>query len=409
MSRQPEPGTGEDPRGNRGPGYGFIAFLATLVTLALIAAYAVFLGGAQLAREQLAATADEREEVSLIEIVIDGEARLLRPETAVALVPGLSARLEERMPAVLAEMQETIDTRVDAAFAPALERVPSFTDWYYSLRGEYTRYLQALTDDLPGFMARKFTEEVIDPSGLEEDLNGLQAELNTQLAERLAAETDWALGILKTLTAQASIPADSPDHRTEVAGTVSLDQVIRDSLAVSEAEIGRAALTALAATGAGTVVATGLGTVLVKKVVGKVMGTSGMKLAVSLLGKLLLKTGVKSGGSTAAAAAGVTVCAPGGLLAIGCGVVAAGVVWLLVDKAFIEMEEAIDREAFEAEIRAAMIEERDGLKARLAASYESAIRKQYAEFARQLVTRTPGVLRSGVERGFVPADAVGGD
>jgi hypothetical protein len=292
---------------------------------------------------------------------------------------------------------------VDTAFAPALERVPRFTDWYYSLRGEYSRYLSALTDDLPGFMARKLEEEVIAPSRLEGGLDRLEGSLSADLAGRLQAEQRWALGTLAELVAADSVPRDTPQYRGRVENTVDLGSLLRDGLSVSEKDLGRTALAALAATGAGTAVAKGLGAVVVKKLVAKLMGTSGMKLAVALLGKLLVKTGVKGGGSAAAAATGLTLCAPGGLIAVGCGLVAGVVVWVLVDKAFIEIEEALDRDTFEADLRSAMIAERDDLKRRLGQAYEGAVRERYAELAKQLVAHTPAAMRPPVERGFVPA------
>ena len=389
----------------RGTSYGFIGFLIALITLALITGYAVFIGGTQFARQQLGSLFDTRKEVSLIEIIIDGKARLMRPEAVVSLVPGLSARLEERMPAVIAETNQFLETRVDAAFAPALDRIPAFTDWYYSLRGEYSRYLEALTSDLPGFMARRLTEEVIDPSGLEETLDELQDALNNELGARIRAETDWALGTLSGLVDSLSVPRETPEYRGTIGHSVELGPALRDSLAFSEQELGQKALTALAATGTGTLVAKGLGTVVVKQLVAKVMGTSGMKLAVSLLAKLVMKVGVKGGGSAAAGAAGLTVCAPGGLLAIGCGIVAAGVVWLLVDKAFIEIEEALDRDAFEADLRTAILTEREALKQRLRTAYEDAIRQQYAEFAKQLLSQDPAPLRPLIEGAFVPSQS----
>jgi len=184
---------------------------------------------------------------------------------------------------------------------------------------------------------------------------------------------------------------------------VDLGVVLRDGLTLSEQDLGRTALAALAATGAGTAVTKGLGAVVVKKLVGKLMGTSSMKLAAALLGKLLLKSGVKGGGTAAVAATGVTLCAPGGLVALGCGLVAGVVTWVLVDKAFVEIEEALNRETFEADLRSAMIAERDDLKRRLGDAYETAVRARYAELAKQLVAHTPAAMRPPVERVFVPA------
>jgi hypothetical protein len=381
----------------------FVAFLLTLITLAVTAGYALWMGGAQLAREKLAEWSDPRREVSLIEIVIDGETRLLRPDAAIALVPGLTARLDERLPALIAETDARIAIEVDRAFAPALERIPRFTDWYYSLRGEYGRYLSALTADLPGFMTQRLTEEVIDPSGLETALDGLQEALAADLARRVRAESRWALGALTELTEAGAVPLETDAYRGRVSESMELGAVLREGLDISEQELGRQALAALAGAGAGTLVATGLGAVVVKKLVAKLMGTGGMKLAVALLGKFLVKAGVKGGGSAAAAAAGITLCAPGGLLAIGCGVVAGVATWVLVDKAFIEIEEALDRETFEADLRAAVLAERDHLKQRLSEAYAGVVREQYAKLARQLVARTPAPLRPALEHDFIPA------
>ncbi len=388
----------------KGRNWAWITFFLVIIVLALVTGYAALMGGLELARTEIERRFDQREAVSLVEIIIDGQRQLLRPEDAVELFPGLLTRMEEQQAEVSADINQEVQARLDEIFEPIMANVPKFTDWYYSLAGEYTRYLKALTSNLSGFIAGKLQELVLDSTNFEQDLDGLHEALSGDLAARLQDEARETVAILRQQVADLSVPQQTDDYRGSVEDSVDLGQALTQHMAISQAELGQKALTAMAATGVGAAVAKGLGAVVVKQVVAKVMGGGGMKLAMSLLGKLAAKGAVKGGGAATAAVTGTVICSPGGPAAVLCGLAAGTAVWLGVDLLFLSVDEQLNRAEFEAEIRTAIGSEREALEKQLIGAYQDAILQQYAEIAAQLTARSPDVLTSLTQRKMIPAE-----
>jgi len=192
-----------------------------------------------------------------------------------------------------------------------------------------------------------------------------------------------------------------------VQKNVDLTTLVSDRLQISGSEITQEAISGLVAVGVGTAVAKGMGAVVTKKIVATVLGTKSFQAAAALLTKLVAKTAVKETGAAAAALTGVTLCSPGGLVALMCGAVAGAVTWVAVDKVFIEFDEALNREEFEADIRSAIVSERDILKAQLNDAYGQVITTGYRRTGQALsdalgppegAPKSPGL--------FVPAEAL---
>jgi len=154
-----------------------------------------------------------------------------------------------------------------------------------------------------------------------------------------------------------------------IGETLDLDALLTDRLAVTARDINRQLFSGLAATGTGVAVAKGLGAAVMKKTLIKVAGTKTFHFAASLLGKLAAKSAVKGSGVLAGAGTGAALCSPTGPGAVACGAVGGLIAWLVVDKVAIELDEALNRDEFEADIHSAIDAQQAVLKEQLLMVY----------------------------------------
>lgn len=396
------------------------AFVVVIVVLALLAGYATVQQSRQLAgveRQPRSAPASGAstemtpadrppELLGLIELVLNGERRYFQPDALRDLAPGLGRRAAAEHSALRSRLEVQIRAGVEAAFAPAEIGVPRFTDWYYSLQGEYARYAQALGGDLAGYLADQLRGLVLEPANLEGRLDGLQRRLDGELAAGLRSSLDALTAELNRLAAARAEPIEVVEGRGRVQGRLDLDHWLTERLAVDAGDLGQEAAAALAGAGVGAVVAKGLGAVVVKKVVAKVAGATGFQAAVALLAKAGAKGAVKGGGVLAAGAGGAVLCSPSGPVALLCGALAGLTTWLAVDKAFVELDEMLNREAFEAELRAAIAAEKQRLIADMVRAYDRLVTSRYLALAQDLMQARPAPGVGWAAKTFVPAEAV---
>ena len=376
------------------------AFIGIIILLALIAISAGIRGSLALLEEPPA------EPQPVVEILLGGTARYLRPEHADQLAPRIQAALDTQQTATLTWMDAQIDTEIDRIFAEAQANVPNFTTWYYTLQGEYARYASALVGNMQEFLAGQIRERIFAEARLAENLDQALATLNTQTATQFQHDAQQLQGVVETFLASHAVentPAtDMASQPLTIEGEVQLGSAFTEHFAITDHDIERQVINGLVATGVGAAVSKGVGTVIVNKIVAKVMGTKTFQVAAALLAKFAAKMAVKSGSAVGAAATGTTVCSVAGPVALACGAVAGVATWLLVDKAFIEFDEALHREAFEAELRQAIAEEQEGLKTQLKTTYSTVIIAQYA----QISAAMSQTLTQQLKQDFVPAQSL---
>jgi uncharacterized membrane protein len=105
-------------------------------------------------------------------------------------------------------------------------------------------------------------------------------------------------------------------------------------------------------------------------VAAKVVAKNSFKAAAAVAGKVTAK---KGGAILLTAGAAAAVCAPGGPLAVLCGIAAGAVTWLTVDKVMVEIDEALFRDEMRAELTAAIAEQRKVLGQTLKAQHAASI------------------------------------
>ncbi|BAO45309.1 hypothetical protein [Thiolapillus brandeum] len=350
----------------------WLVFFAIILLLALASTWALLRGSRQLAEKQLPQAAPPVQR--LLYVVLNGRRYVVPEDGRQALSRDLEERLDTR------DQQQWLDTQIDsaveAAFVPVHDRVGDFADWYYSLTGEYLRYAHAIGGDMGDYLEDKLRETVFLPAALDTNLDNLFESLNTETAARLRHTGVQLTDNLELLLKAHARPLRPGEPL--IGDTLDLDALLVDSLSVSTRDMNRQLIAALTATGTGVVVAKGLGAVVMKKTLAKVAGTKTFNLAASLLGKLAAKSAVKGGGVLAGAGTGAALCSPTGPGAVVCGAVGGLVAWLVVDKVAIELDEALNRDRFEADIHRAIDEQQAQLKQQLLEIYGGLLAKRLA-------------------------------
>jgi hypothetical protein len=240
------------------------------------------------------------------------------------------ARLESILSATARETHRAIEPRIplllDALYAPVYAAIPAYTDFHYSVLGEYTELtasaLSQASDKLHGLLFAGFDER--------------QHELVATLDREFAA----TYSTLLQENLAAALPSDKL-NLGPVTETVTASMRNRVSISYPLA--------------VALVSAKPLATAVAKKI--------GLKIAARTTGKLALATGGASAG---------LACGP---LAPLCAVAAGIATWFLVDVAAVNLDEYWNRDEFETDVRA-MIDDDKTTKRRL---LESALREKAAQ------------------------------
>jgi hypothetical protein len=268
--------------------------------------------------------------------------------------PGTSLLLEQARQVVLTEngvAMEGMREELDYAFSLVEQNVDLYLDWYYSLGGEYTRIAHLLAGNLEQYMSDRLLRTLQQG----DVFAGVQGRLQTALdANEMAAE-QFLIEARRILAANSVDPGDyrvEPLLQVELAGI--LDAPVHQDLISLQSRI--------LAGSSGSAVAGVMTGAVAAKLGSRMVAKGSFKLAAKALGKLVAsKTAGTSLGAGAGAAAGAAAgsVVPGIGTAIGAviGGIAGGLaVGIGIDKALIEFEEAVSRDAFRMELLAAINE-----------------------------------------------------
>lgn len=251
-------------------------------------------------------------------------------------------------------IQRDLDEKLEIGFKRLESRVDIYLDWYYSLMGEYTRISKLLIGELEEDMKRRFQEALEQGGNPFWEYEAAVSQLLTHYEDAQKAYIEKANQILhKNRLDLKGVPFDVNEQLT-LLDAVNLPIHQEDFINLQHR--------------LGTGSAAGMITAII---VGKVAGKSIFKLAVGALFKVVASkaTGaVVSAGAGAATGAAVGSVVPGLGTAIGAvigGIIGGIGAGIIVDKTLIELEAAISREKFKAEILAAINEARLEFKEKL--------------------------------------------
>jgi hypothetical protein len=278
-----------------------------------------------------------------------------------------------------------VDVQLDRIFTGIRSRLPDFIDWYYSLRGEYSRVAMAALSYAnlaePDYVAERAASMLLPDEIWAEGF----ATLERQAAERLLAHheqvrEDWLADVTRRLSAHR-VPAPLPTPQSSADGRVRLDPLIGQIAARERAALEtRLSLSTLAAGGAAA------GPALWRAVAARTSATAGRAAAARAAGRGAARAG-------SAAAGGAAVCSPGGPAAVGCALIAGAAAWLGTDWALLRIDEHLHRDDFEAALDAGLAALRQQIEQDLLDGYDALIAAHY------------GSVKQDISRGFVPAHA----
>lgn len=290
----------------------------------------------------------------------------------------LNARIQAREAELGREIASRVERELDLLFATVESAVDDYLDWYFTVMGEYERLFALATDDFGQFMDQKLEAHLFEATDFHRRLGIIDTDLREDSLKELAnvsqaVHDDLEARIRDNPCAQATL-------HIEYLGRL-------------ERDVWRASAAGITGTTVGAVTAALISKKLVATIVAKVAAKKSVQAAAAMLAKFAAKKGVSvlaAGG--AGAVTGTALCAPFGPAAPACGLVggiAAGVgTWLAVDKAAIEIDEAVSRDAMRADILSVLAEEKAALKAELIARYSALIAAGFAD----IQTTTDGVF-----------------
>ena len=281
------------------------------------------------------------------------------------------------------KLQQQIKDEMARIRVESEQYISVWTDWYFSVTGEYTRLAQLATGNLEEYMAQKIYEYLLLPLNLDQRLIKLEKQIQiqfTQENQKILTQLNQDLQVIIDQTKQKGEVEENDIHwmkenqkHVRVMGeltTLSTPAIVSKLMTVTLGKVavktGVKALTGAGVKGsmkAGSKIGAQSGAKLGTKVGGKIskyvfvrLSSKGaVKMAAQLWVKLLTKFGIKTGskaGSALAAGGSATVaCAWLGVGAAACGVGAAILTWVTVDKIIIEIDEYLNRDEFETQLR----------------------------------------------------------
>ena len=247
------------------------------------------------------------------------------------------------------EIDALIDEKIDAVFSPIYRQIPIFMNFHYSVTGEYSEIVGALTGEIGNRMQTILFNQIGFEDKLKNGLDNIDIESKEKISgamgrinENIKNKIGFSNNDMNLLTTTLNLTTQNVKNRFSN-------------------------LTYKTVRGTGF----GLGCATTGKLLSK---TIGEKLAVKIAAKTAIKTSVKLGGVLGGASAGAGACAIGGPVAAAvCGAVSGVITWVTVDKLIVEIDEHFNRAEFEQELRIMVDEKKQEIKQGLKKSYANAL------------------------------------
>lgn len=235
---------------------------------------------------------------------------------------------------------DIIDEEIDGVFEPVYDQIPKFSDFHYSLSGEYTEIITALSG--------RISESV-----------------QTYLFDRIRFENKLRYGINNIIKKSSEVFSKAIDSTyDDIREELDLDSeefFLLSRLVEISTDDMKKRFTNYIIDGirAGGVV-NGAGAGFVGALIAKKVGT---KVAAKISAKIATKLGIKIAGGAGAATTGAAIgsfLGPAGT-AIG-GVVGGVAGWLITDKIIIEIDQFINEEDFKNELKQLVTQQKQKMK-----------------------------------------------
>jgi len=289
----------------------------------------------------------------------------------------IDAKLNSSEELLLQNIDAKIDEQIDSVFTGVYDGVPALSEYYYSIKGEYSRvffkayslYCGYKNDFLAPYynqyLPQRFQLKDCNTEALEDEI---MAKINYYLFYQndFSTKVDKASGLI-----DASIKKSMLDFESELKKSISelkLQQEVKlDTLQLNFRDVFEANSRDIAKKGLSAT-----GTLLISSAITK-----------SIMSKMLLKFGakgaVKASSFFGASMSGIALCAPSGPWALLCGVVTGTASWVGVDAAMTEVDQAFNEEDFKKSVVLMVDAQKNSLKNLMKDSYKEWIKKVFKE------------------------------
>ena len=291
------------------------------------------------------------------------------------LIGRLNGRVEVQRQRALQDADTSLEQGLERLFSDAEKGVDSYLDWYFTVFGEYQRLAAVFAEDLTAATGDKLQQYLFAQSDFDNRLIRLEHEVEQQAVERFAVMAPH-------------LSSEIDNAPCDIGGLVltPLAELDRDTL--------RASAATTSGVGAGIVTSKALAKKTAAAVAAKLAAKKSLQTSAALSSKALAKKGTSS---LLSAGIGTALCAPSGPVAVICGVTAGLVTWLTVDKALIELDEALNREEMRAELLEVLAEQKAVLAEQLRQKHHARVDNMAAR-VNQAVYGTFVPFTQGIDR-----------
>lgn len=336
--------------------------LAMLVMVALL--FAGLTAGVRLLQER---ASDNR----LFAVLINDQQLILDGATLTRFNADLSRLSTQQRRHADVYIQQWLDRWLDDSFALAHQALPAYLDWYYSMPGSYSRLYYALSGDLDEYLEQRMGSQLLDQSGLEARLAGLESELDAELAKVLNEQADVVRRQLLGIYARQQ-PEVPVSQRLAFDLSLNVDAALDAGFSPSAADRQRWQLSSQASMVAGT----GAFVLLARRaLVPRLMALSSVQGARRILAGFAVRLAprmalaITAGGSAAAVTAPT---GPGALVAGGVAFATAAGTIVITDFALLKAEEMLLRDEKQQQITDELLASQVALREQLRAQLEAA-------------------------------------
>lgn len=289
----------------------------------------------------------------------------------------IDAKLNSSELLLLQNIDEKIDKHIDDVFVDVYRGVPALSDYYYSIKGEYSRiFLKAFSlycGYKNDYLAPCYNQYLPEKLKFQEcNTQALEDEIVAKISYYLFYQNDFYTKIdgasdIIDESIKESIVNFEGELRDAIGSFEVENEVKLDSLDVNFRDIFQASSRDMAKKGLSAT-----GTLLISGAISK-----------SIMSKMLVKFGakgvVKASSFLGASMGGIALCAPSGPWALLCGVATGTASWIGVDAAMTEVDQAFNEEDFKKSVVMMIDAQKNSLKSLMKDSYKEWIRKLFKE------------------------------
>ena len=238
-------------------------------------------------------------------------------------------------------IDDIINEEIDKVFEPVYKQIPRYSDFHYSLPGEYTEITAALSGRISESVKKHLFDSIDFDNKLNDGVNNIKQKSNKVFLKSINTTHNEIKKELNLKSKEFSLFSKSfikisIDDMQKRFRNYSVDSIRAGGVAAA---------------------------VIAKKI--------GSKVAAKLSIKISAKLGLKTTGGVGAAATGATIGTLfGGPVGSAIGGVVCGVAgWVITDKIIIEVDQYINEEDFKYELRQSVSQQKQKMKDKLKKLY----------------------------------------